>query len=425
MGLPLRLGGRRKSSAAGVLAAGVADALNLFSRERGWINERHLALCRVPAPTFLEKARADWMAEEFTRLGWQAELDRAGNVVARLGTAAPAALTAHLDTVLAPRTADDIRVASDGRFLGPGVADNGAGLAGLLAVALAWREHGASLPAAPLLVATVGEEGEGNLSGMRYLCRQSPLAGQIRYFVVLDGPASEHITARALASRRFEVAFAGPGGHSWSDYGTGNPVHALASVIADFSADPSHLNGPRSSVNFGLVEGGASINSIPCEARAKLDIRSESQDRLDEMTELLKEVVDRGLAQENQRAASILSRDTGRWSGARAAHWRVSAKIRELGSRPGGRLSGDSALLAALRSADDHLGLRSQMDCASTDANIPLSMGLEAVSIGAGGAGGGAHTPGEWFHPDGREVGLKRILLTVAQLATALPDAAE
>jgi acetylornithine deacetylase/succinyl-diaminopimelate desuccinylase-like protein len=419
MGIPLRLGGRRKSNPAAVLAdaPGIADALNLFSRERGWINERHLALCRIPAPTFLEQARADWMASEFNRLGWVADLDRAGNVVARLGTPGPSALTAHLDTVLAPRNADDIRVASDGRFLGPGVSDNGAGLAGLIAVARAWRDHGGSLPAPPLLVATVGEEGEGNLSGMRYLCRQSLLAGQIRYFVVLDGPASEHITARALASRRLEVAFAGPGGHSWSDYGTANPVHALAAVIADFSSDPSHLAGPKASVNFGLIEGGASVNSIPCEARAKLDIRSENQERLDEMAELLKEVVDRALAQENQRAAAILSREPGRVSPARLAQSRVSARIKELGTRPGGRLPGDSALLAALRSADDHLGLRSQMDCASTDANIPLSMGLQAVSIGAGGAGGGAHTPGEWFHPEGREIGLKRILLTLVQLA--------
>ena len=320
------------------------------------------------------------------------------------------ALTAHLDTVLAPRTPDDIRVAPDGRFLGPGISDNGAGLAGLLAVAAAWQE-GALAPeerrASLVIVANVGEEGEGNLSGMRYLCRQSPLAGEITNFVVLDGPGTDHITAHALGSRRFEINFNGPGGHSWSDHGTGNPVHALSTVIADFTASQSEAAGPRASINFGLIEGGASINSIPSEARAKVDIRSESVERMEELSELLTDAVERALATENDRVAR--RRLTGR----------VTAKIREIGSRPGGKLPDTAPLLAAIRDVDLHLGLRSAMDCASTDANIPLSLGLPAISIGAGGQGGGAHTPAEWFHPEGRETGLRRVFLTLGHLLKA------
>jgi di/tripeptidase len=201
-----------------------------------------------------------------------------------------------------------------------------------------------------------------------------------------------------LASRRFEVAFLGSGGHSWSDFGIGNPVHALSRGITLFVDDPSARTvAPRTSFNFGTIEGGSSINSIPTEARTKVDIRSETAARIDELVELLTSCIDRSLQLENERA-------TG---------GKLSARFKEVGSRPGGRLADDAAILRYIRGVDAHLGIRSHLDCASTDANIPLSMGLPAISIGAGGQGGGAHTPNEWFHPDGREVGLKRILLTL------------
>jgi tripeptide aminopeptidase len=411
MGLPLRLRGAKKSTLTGVLAEadGVRESLAFFSRARAWINDRHLTLCRIPSPTFFEQKRAEWIAAEFEKLGWAVAPDRAGNVVAHpeRGAAGPyVAVTAHLDTVLAPRTDEDIRVSPDGRYLGPGIADNGAGLAALLAVAAAWREGAYQLEgatASPVLVANVGEEGEGNLSGMRYLCRQSPLAGKIRTFVVLDGPGTEHVTAHALACRRFEVSFAGPGGHSWIDQGTPNPIHALAAMIADFTANPFASGGPRTAVNFGMIEGGASINSIPSEARVKLDLRSESPERMEELGEALTDAAERALAAENERSS-------------RNGAPRLTAKIREIGSRPGGKLDPGSPLLAALRQVDRHLGISSTLDCASTDANLPLSMGLSAVSIGAGGQGGGAHTPAEWYYPEGRDLGLRRILLLLCHL---------
>jgi len=385
----------------------VRACLDWFRKERAWINDQHLKLCRIPAPTFFEQPRAEWMAERFRVLGWEAKLDRAGNVVANLPgrrTAGSVMVTAHLDTVFAPRTPEDIRVGNDGRFLGPGVSDNGAGLVALLALAAAWNSAPPleDPPLSPILVANVGEEGEGNLSGMRYLCR--PGNGiKMKSFLVLDGPSVEHITSRALGSRRFEVYITGPGGHSWRDYGVGNPIHALARAVALFvegAPDDIVPGGPRSTFSFGLIEGGSSINSIPAEARVKLDLRSESGERIERLADRLASAVEKAVDAEN----------------ARSTGGRVIARVKEIGSRPSGGLAEDAPILEYLRAVDTHLGIRSQLDCSSTDANIPLSLGLPAVSIGTGGHGGGAHTAAEWFLPDGREIGLRRVLLALCLL---------
>jgi len=404
-----------------LLAGSIADlarapelrvALDWFRRERAWINEQHLKLCRVPAPTFLEQKRAEYMAERFQDLGWESHVDRSGNVIAGLPGRrdnATVAVTAHLDTVLAPRSPEEIKLSSDGRLMGPGVSDNGAGLAALLALAAAWNAAPPlpDTPLAPLLIANVGEEGEGNLSGMRYLCRESN-GSRPKAFLVLDGPNTDHITCRALASRRFEVAVTGPGGHSWSDYGAGNPVHALSRVIAeftsaDFAVGAPHEPAPRSSFNFGLIQGGTSINCIPTEARAKVDLRSEKPEKIDEMVSLLTACVAQAADSEN----------------ARATGGRVTARLKEIGSRPGGELREGAPILNCLLAVDAFLGIRSRLDCSSTDANIPLSLGIPAVSIGAGGQGGGAHTTAEWFHPESRELGLRRILFALCGLLLA------
>jgi tripeptide aminopeptidase len=348
-------------------------------------------------------------------LGWHARIDQAGNVVASLHAHPDGqliALTAHLDTVLAPKTKDDVVVDRDGDYRGAGVSDNGAGLTGLLAVAKAIRSTATwetgDLWDRLLLIANVGEEGEGNLRGMRHICGQPELIERIGAFVVLDGAAVDHITVDALGSRRFEVSFAGPGGHSWSDFGIGNPVHALSRAIARF-VDENPLDPratPRVSVNVGIVDGGTSVNAIPASARAKVDIRSESNDRMEELVTALHEAV--SYAEEAENKILIENRAP--------AMNRVAAKIREIGNRPASSLPADSPLLRTIRAVDAHLGIRARLDCSSTDANIPLSMGIPAVSIGAGGKGGGAHTVAEWYRPDGRDLGLKRILLTAAML---------
>jgi acetylornithine deacetylase/succinyl-diaminopimelate desuccinylase-like protein len=378
----------------------VRECLQWFTREKQWINETHLQFCRVPAPTFLEQERAAWFLERFRALGWDASIDRAGNVIAAEGTGPYIALTAHLDTVIAPRNKDDVTVEADGRFSGPGVSDNGAGLAALLALARAWKScpMPADLAANLLLVANVGEEGEGNLLGMRHLAKQS-LARKIQAFLVLDGANTDHITSRALGSRRFEIAFTGPGGHSWSDYGVGNPLHALCRAVALFSE--ARLDGaPKSAMNVGLIEGGSGVNAIPQMARAKVDIRSETNEKMDELVDLLSGAVERAREVENQRA-------TG---------GKVAAKLKEIGSRPAAALPENAPILQYVRAVDAHLGIRSHPDCSSTDANIPMSLGIPAIAIGGGGAGGGVHTTQEWYRPEGRDLGLKRIFLTLLLL---------
>lgn len=380
---------------------GVRECLQWFTREKQWINEIHLQLCRIPAPTFLEQERAAWFADQFRALGWNTSIDRAGNVLAADGDSPYVALTAHLDTVIAPRSKDDIRAEADGRFYGPGVSDNGAGLAALLAVARVWKSC-SNLPDFPcglMLAANVGEEGEGNLAGMRQICKQLNGARRIESFIVIDGANTDHITTRALGSRRFEVTFTGPGGHSWSDYGVANPLHALCRAVSLFSdtrVDP----GPKSATNVGLIEGGSSVNAIAQTARAKVDIRSESNSRLDELVDALSTAVERARDVENQRATA----------------GRVAVKLREIGSRPAASLPEQAPILQYVRAVDAHLGIRSHLDTSSTDANIPLSLGIPAVAIGAGGVGGGAHTTQEWYRPDARDLGLKRIFLVLLLL---------
>lgn len=394
---------------AGNLAAspGVREALQWFTREKLWVNETHLQLCRIPAPTFMEQERAEWMSSTLRSLGWHTSIDRAGNVLAALEPNPQGPLivvTAHLDTVLAPRTNEDISVDRDGDFRGPGVSDNGAGLAALLAIAKALRtlSRPADFWGRLLLVANVGEEGEGNLRGMRHLCSQPAMVARFRAMLVLDGASLDRITTQALGSQRYEVTFTGTGGHSWSDYGAGNPVHALTRALAAFVDNPPDPRAiPKVSINVGIVEGGSGINAIPASARAKIDIRSESNAHMEDQVARLKVAVTQAEEAENVRALGGS---------------RVSGKMRELGSRPSARLPDDATMLRAVRAADAHLGIRARLDCASTDANIPLSMGLEALSIGAGGQGGGAHTPLEWYNPHGRDLGLKRILLTAALL---------
>lgn len=387
---------------------GVREVLQWFTREKQWINEMHLQLCRIPSPTFLEGERAHWVAAQFRSFGCEVQIDRAGNVIATPQTRPEqncVIVTAHLDTVLAPRTKDDVFLDRDGKFRGPGVADNGAGLAALIALAAAVK----AVPGLDdqcrelVFAANVGEEGEGNLSGMRHLCKHSPLIRRSPSFLVLDGAGIDHITTSALGSRRFEISFVGPGGHSWSDFGTANPVHAVSRAVTLFADSAGPLlrgNGPRSTASVSTIEGGTSINSIATSARAKVDIRSEDNARIEDTVQLLYASVERAQEMENQRATGA----------------KVTARIKELGSRPAARLPENATILSYVRAVDAHLGIRSRIECSSTDANIPLSMGIPAISIGAGGQGGGAHTPEEWFNADGRDLGLKRVFLTLSLL---------
>ena len=364
-------------------------------------------LVSIAAPPFGEGRRAEWLAERFRELKLeQVEIDAEGNVLGcypgnRSLTGGPCVmLSAHIDTVF-PIHTPIAPLVEHNRLAAPGACDNGAGVAGILAVAGALESCGIELPCDLLFAGNVGEEGDGNLRGMRYLYGASPWRERIGANVVLDGAGCEVVVTEALGSRRFLVTVQGPGGHSWTDAGIPNPIVVLSRAIAAMSEIPLPAS-PRTTLNIGTMEGGSSVNSIPERATARFDLRSLDAEQLVRLeVELHRAVED----------AVLAANTSGRTKSSGSTVTPVQFLIERIGERPAGRLRDDSRLLEALHAVDRHLGIRTEQRVASTDANIPLSLGIPALSIGAGGDGGGIHTRGEWYDASGRELALKRILL--------------
>lgn len=351
-----------------------------------------LDLLAIPAPPFGEALRALWFLDRFTALGLtHPHLDGAGNALAELPApdAPPDApvvlLSAHLDTVFPPETPTN--PTEDGpRIQAPGACDNGAGLTAILALAAALR-HAAIAPRTTILfAANVGEEGEGNLRGMRHLFLDGPYRNRIRAAIALEGAGVGAVTS-ALGSRRFRVSATGPGGHSWTDHGAPNPILQLARALLALDA-LALPETPRTTLNVGRIAGGTSINSIPESATAYLDLRSTDATQLAHSESDLR------------RLLAPLCLET-------------------IGERPAAALPEDAPLLRTLRAVDRHLGLRTEPRIGSTDANIPLSLGIPALAIGTGGSGAGIHTLAEWYDPTGRETALRRILLILLDTLAA------
>ena len=400
----------RSASSTNISDDRVRAAMSWLTSNLSWINDQQLRLTEIPAPSFQEGDRATAVKKLLAAAGLGVQLDSTGNVIGELpGTNAKdiVVLSAHLDTVFPAGT--DVRVRREGaRMIAPGISDNGTGLAALVAIAQAAHEAHIKPQRTILFVADVGEEGEGNLRGMRAIV--DSFGSRIKAVVVLDGAGTDHVTTKALASRRLEAIITGPGGHSWSDFGMPNPINALVRGSVRF-INTKVPTSPRTTFNLGQIEGGTSVNSIPFEARAKVDVRSESEDELTRLESALRECIAAGVRDEMES-----SRDR--------AKGKLEWKIQLLGSRPGGELAADSPLLAALRAADAIVENESRIERSSTDANVPLSMGIDAISIGAGGNGGGAHSLEEWYEPAGREMGLKRALLTLLGSSGLAPEKA-
>ena len=377
----------------------VRAALDWFTPNISWINDQQARLTEIQAPPFQEAPRAAALKELLAEAGLSVQIDKAGNVIGELrgvNEKEIVIVSAHLDTVFPAGT--EVKVHREGsRMTAPGISDNGTGVVALLALARAVRFARLKPQRTILFVGDVGEEGEGNLRGMRALV--DAYRSNLKAVIVLDGSSTDHVTTKALASRRLEASITGPGGHSWSDFGMPNPINALVRGSVRFISTKVPAS-PRTTFNIGQIEGGTSVNSIPHEARLKVDIRSESEDELTRLESALRECIAAGIRDEMDSARD---RSKGK------LEWKVEL----LGSRPGGELASDSPLLAALRAADEFVGNVSRIERSSTDANIPLSMGIDALSIGAGGNGGGAHSLQEWYDSAGREAGLKRTLLTV------------
>jgi len=371
-------------------------------------------LVAIPAPAFGEQARSQWLAARFTEAGLtQVHTDGAGNVLGLLmATSLPpestgplVLLSAHIDTVFPLGTPLNPVVIGE-RLEAPGACNNAAGVVGMLAIAHALLHSQAQLPAPLLFLGNVGEEGEGDLRGVRHIYSQPALAGRIAAHIVLDGAGADSVVTQALGSKRYKVAVTGPGGHSFTDAGTPNPIAALSAALAALSRTPLHEDS-RSTLNIGTIHGGTSVNSIPENVQATIDFRSTGPDQLLRLEVALFRAVEDAVQLCNTAAKS-------RTRGS------LYFSIAKIGDRPAAQLPGDSPLLEVLRAVDRHLGLRTDLRLGSTDANIPLSLGVPALSMGAGGEGAGAHTQAEWFSAKDREVGLRRVLLlTLATLQWA------
>ena len=388
----------------------VHSACNWFCAQEPQFAHWQVEMARIPAPPFGEGPRAAWLAERFRDLGLDdVRVDDVGNVFGihpgfgrRYIT-----LSAHIDTVFPAGTPLNVR-RQGSRLYGPGVSDNGAGVTALLATAAMLRSVKVRHALPFLFIGNVGEEGEGDLRGMRHIFATPRWKDSIAYSVILDGAGSDSVVAEALGSRRFEIIVRGPGGHSWSDFGAPNPIVVLARAIERFCQTPVSST-PKSTFNIGVVRGGTSVNSIPESASMRVDLRSTSTTELERLERSLRVCLDLSV-QSEQRLAE------GHRSTQRKTH-AVTTEVVVIGDRPAGELDPNARILQVLRAVDAHLGNVAQVQRASTDANIPLSLGREAVAIGGGGSGGGAHTLQEWFDCTGRELGLKRILLTLLALA--------
>jgi tripeptide aminopeptidase len=369
-------------------------------------------LVAIPAPPFGEQARTKWLANRFADAGLSdVRIDEIGNVLGIIPAAKlppessgpVVVLSAHLDTVFPIETPLNpvlTRVDGSNRLSAPGSCDNAAGVVGMLAIAHALTQSKVKLAAPLLLLGNVGEEGEGDLRGVRHFYDQPALAGRVAAHIVLDGAGADSAVTQGLGSRRYQVTINGPGGHSFTDAGTPNPIAALATALASLAQTPLP-DQPRTTLNLGTVHGGTSVNSIPESATASIDFRSTSPTELLRLEVVLHRAVEDAVDQWNELVQSPAIRN----------HGVLSFTIDKIGDRPAAQLPADSPLLDALRAVDRHFGLQTDLRLGSTDANIPIALGIPALSIGAGGEGGGAHTVSEWYSDKDRETGLRRVLL--------------
>jgi tripeptide aminopeptidase len=368
-----------------------------------------VAVSQIAAPTGEESRRAAWVARQFATLGLQrVRVDAAGNVIGRRPGAphcdpdAPVVLCAHLDTVFPADTALEVR--QDGtRLVGPGIGDNGRGLAAMLALAQALDGRRLRTMRPVEFVATTGEEGIGDLRGAKHYFATAGTGAASA--IALDGAGDERVVHRALGSRRFRVVFRGPGGHSWAAFGVPNAVHAAAGAAAKL-ASLLLPHEPRTTLSVGRIGGGLSVNSIPDEAWLEVDLRSTAPAMIERFDRELRLAVRAAQAEENARRAS----------GAPP----LTCTVETIGDRPCGEVPSDDALVVAAVEATRLVGREPGLTTASTDANVPIGLGIPAIAIGAGGRGGDAHTPGEWFDNAQGQLGIARALtITVAAAGLA------
>jgi acetylornithine deacetylase/succinyl-diaminopimelate desuccinylase-like protein len=382
---------------------------------------RQAALSAIPAPTGAEALRGARVAEMLRAVGLSdVRMDDVGNVRGWYGDGSRKAgegcvvLSAHLDTVFGPEL--DVSVSRRGaRLEGPGIADNARGLAALVTVAEALGRARVATARPVLFAATVGEEGAGDLRGVRYLLGDGHVGARHAVplqtaplrpvaFIALDGAGIERIVHRALGARRYRVTYRGPGGHSWAAFGVANPANAVGRAIDRIAGIPTHA-APRTSCSVVRLGGGTSLNSIPQEAWLDLDLRSEEPRELARLDETVQLTLERALREENARRVPGTPP--------------LTVEVRRVGDRPSGITPRMHPLVRTAVAATHAVGLEHELACASTDANIPIALGVPAIALGAGGRAGDAHLPTEWYENDKGALGIVRALLVTAAMADA------
>ena len=377
----------------------VKKAVQLFMEMEPQTRQDHIMLTQIPSPPFKEEVRARKFAALMKEAGADSVwLDEVNNVLAkRKGRSGKrlVVVEAHLDTVFPEGT--DVRVKQKGDTLyAPGIGDDTRGLAAVLTVLRGMEKAGIETDADVLFVGAVGEEGLGDLRGVKHLLRQG--SPKVDAYIAVDGDGISSITHRGLGSHRYRVTFKGPGGHSYGSFGIVNPHSALGKAIAYFSndADKATRQGVKTTYSVSVIGGGTSVNAIPYESWMEIDMRSESPEKLNEVDQLLRKAVERALAEENKikRQGPDLTVD-----------------VKQIGDRPSGKTDVGQPLVQRAIAVTKYLNAQPQLEVASTNANTPISLGIPAVTIGSGGIGGGEHSLNEWWLNDKGYLGMQRILI--------------
>ena len=379
----------------------VQQALSeIEGREPATIREQ-FRMTEIPAPPFMEQERAEYFLQQLRARGLQdAYIDSEGNALGirhGSGDGPTILVAAHLDTVF-PEGTDTTVELRGGRYYAPGIGDDTRGLAALLSVIQAFEDSGIETVGDIIFAGNVGEEGRGDLRGVKALFRDFP---QVDGFVSIDGVRLRRITLAGTGSRRFEFQFTGPGGHSFGAFGIASAIHAMGRTIAKI-AEFETPSEPKTTFTVGTVEGGTSVNSIAADAVFAIDMRSNDREQL-------------ALLEERAKAAALeaVAEENARWN-----NGEISVEFKLIGDRPVGRTPTNNPIVQAAALAFDEVGIDlDELSTSSTDSNVPMSLGIPAITIAGGGNGGGAHSPDEWFMPDDSWVGPQTAFLLLLALA--------
>ena len=388
--------------------ARVKSAVDAVKADNAWTLDQQISICEIPAPPFKETVRGLEYKRRLEALGLRnVKIDTAGNVIAErpgTGHGPTVVIAGHLDTVFPDGT--NVKVTRDGtRLTAPGIGDDCRGLAVVLAVARAFQNANVETVGTVYFIGNVGEEGPGNLRGVRNLFTHE-MKGKIDYFISVDGTGLG-VTSRAVGSNRYKVTYKGPGGHSYGAFGRVNPIHALGRAIAAIG-DVLVPASPKTTFNVGTISGGTSVNSIPFEASAEIDMRSESADALQRLDTKVQKILRNALAAENAR-----------WRAGTGGKAKLTLQIDTIGLRPANGIQTEKTpIVATAIAAGKALGFTPRLTTSSTDANLPMSMRIPAITIDGGGRGGDAHALTEWYDDTATGwLGPQWAILLVAALA--------